>query len=53
MKKTWPYITLNHDCLIFKKINGETKCNNFQHMSLFSFFPCPIFCLDRPCGFSI
>jgi len=30
-EKTWPYIILNHDCLIFKEINNETKFYDFQH----------------------
>jgi len=42
-EKTWSYIILNHDRLIFKEFNNVTKlmtCYTCHH-----FFYCPIFCL--------
>jgi len=50
-EKTWSYIILNHDRLIFKEFNNVTKlmtCYTCHH-----FFYCPIFCLNGPFGFSI
>jgi len=37
-KETWPHIFSNDDCFIFKKINPETKFNDFQHKPFLSFF---------------
>ena len=44
-EQTWPYITLNYDCLIFREINSR---NRFQRFPIIVIFNRPIFCLDCP-----
>jgi len=51
-EETWPYIILNYDRLIFKEFNNGTKLLTSYSCHPF-FLYCPIFCLDRPFGFSI
>jgi len=37
-EQTWPYITLNYDCLIFKEINSRNRFQRFPILDIFLFF---------------
>ena len=37
-KRTWPYIILNYDCLIFRKINSRNRFQRFQILVIFFIF---------------
>jgi len=34
-EQTWPYITLNYDCLIFREINSRNRFQRFPILVIF------------------
>jgi len=47
-EQTWPYITLNYDCLIFREINSRNRFQRFQILVIFLFLPSSYLLLRLP-----